>query len=102
MLYPDDNTFQRVVKGEIFIFAARCSMLFAVGVGLPIAGYLMHRIASSAEAVVLKLDATSERLGLLEQAINIGVTLRVGNLEGKAADHEARIRVLERVPVIPR
>jgi hypothetical protein len=90
----------RAVRGEMFIFMARASMLFASMVGLPTAGFMGARLIAAADRQAAQTQLAIQRLDLMDQTIKLGVITRIENAERILGDHELRLRLVERPPRI--
>jgi hypothetical protein len=82
------------VKSEVFIFIVRAAMLIGTGVGLPVAGWMLNRAVVSIDTV----SALSAQHTV--QLDHISTTMRdhLDALTATVADHEARLRQVERGP----
>lgn len=76
-------------------------MMAGVLIGLPVAGWFMTRLVDKADTVIETVDKQGKQLDLLEQFVRIQVdrgTEHLGTINSRLADHESRLRAVERRP----
>lgn len=75
-----------------FTVLARLAMLFASVIGLPVAGYLLVRGINTMDRTELGIHGLTIRAETLQYQLN--------NVAESLKDHEIRIRVLEKPPIV--
>ena len=88
---------EKLVNNSVLTLVARGMMIFATVVGLPIAGWMINRAVASVDSIAGKVDSmkdqasdTNGTVKLIQQTQTIQTSI--------IADHETRMRLLERVP----
>ncbi len=80
---------------------ARLLMIFASLVALPIAGWMLQRVVTTADEISAKVGAQGTKIELLDQTVKYGFDAAKGDITGirmQLTDHEGRIRVIESRP----
>lgn len=89
----------KLVKNSLFTALARASMIAAVAVGLPVAGWMMQRVINAADAIGQKVDKGAVQMQLLQQEVKFGfdaAKMEITGIRVQLTDHEGRIRLIER------
>lgn len=89
-----DDKIPSVVKNEWFYLVARVSTLFVTFVGIPMLGFMLSRAVASADEIRSQLSEQNITLRLLSSEMK----LRFDSSDKNTADHELRLRGLERRP----
>ncbi len=100
MSEQNPSAFENMFDARWFVNMARSAMILATVVGLPVAGYAMKRLVDKADTIVDTVAKTDKRLDLLEQFVRFTTEQTQGNSQRNRdtiADHEGRIRSLERI-----
>lgn len=82
----------RILHNERFYAIARISMIVASVVGLPIAGGLLTRIVSQADAITSQVQEQNVALKIL----SVTVSEKLNSNFTTLTDHELRLRALEK------
>lgn len=95
------SSFEKLVDSRLFITFARVMMILATLIGLPIAGVIGTRALTTMDKSLEKLDLLNTNHKVLTEQVKNGFdrsneTMR--RIEVDVADHESRIRLLERLP----
>ena len=80
---------------------ARLLMIFASLVALPIAGWMLQRVVTTADEISAKVGVQGTKIELLDQTVKYGFDAAKGDITGirmQLTDHEGRIRVIESRP----
>lgn len=96
--------FEKFVDSRMFITFARLIMLFAGGIGLPVAGYFMTRLITAADNITAQVGESAVEIRLLKSDVKAGFDRSKEDINRHGEflrDHEGRIRVLERVTPLP-
>ena len=67
-----------------------------MSVGAPLLLWLASHMLAAAETVSREVHEIGQQIELIKQNIDLGVNKRIDGTERELADHESRIRVLER------
>lgn len=93
-----EDKIPRVVRNEWFYLLARGCGIFLTLVGLPLMGTMLSRAVASADEIRTQLTEQNITLRLLSSEMKI----RFDNDGKNIADHEIRVRALERRgPALP-
>lgn len=96
---PDPTSGEKLANNVMLTLVARSAMIFATVIGLPVAGWMMNRAVSSVDAISRKVDTIREQS--LETNGALKLIQQSQQSQGQIlADHETRVRVLERSAVI--
>lgn len=88
---PEDYV-PKIARNELFYFVARASTLIATGIGLPVAGFMLSRVISQADALTATVTQQNVEIRVLTATVNS----RLDNDTKSLSDHELRLRQLER------
>lgn len=88
---PEDYV-PKIARNELFYFVARASTLIATLIGLPIAGFMLSRVITQADA----LNATVVQQNVDIKVLSSQVNDRLASDLRQLSDHELRLRALER------
>lgn len=91
---------EKLVNNVILTLVARGAMILATGLILPIALFIGNRAVSNLDDIGRKIDTMREQA--IEQAGEIRSLRQLSTTQQQLlADHEARVRVLERTSIAP-
>jgi hypothetical protein len=82
----------KIARNEMFYFIARASTLAATLIGLPLAGFMLSRVVSQADA--LQLSVTQQNVEI--RVLSATLKSQLDNDVKQLTDHELRLRALER------
>lgn len=82
-----ENKVPSIIRNEVFYAFARVCMVAASLIGMPVAGFLLSRVVSTADDIREQVQKQNTALLLLSAEVKY----RFGSVE----DHESRIRKLE-------
>lgn len=89
---PEDYV-PKIARNELFYFVARASTLIASGIGLPIAGWMLTRVITQADA----LNASQIQQNIELKVLSSRIEDRLSSDLRQLSDHELRLRAVERV-----
>jgi hypothetical protein len=91
----EDRSGGRIANNIVLMLLARLAMILASVVGLPMAGWMLNRAVEAVDRLGSKVDAIREQ-GLETNGTVKLIQLGQDNQNRIVADHEARVRALER------
>ena len=97
MAEPEKTTTEKLVNNALLTLFARGAMIVATAVILPLGMAMVNRAVDSIDRISQKIDTMKEQA--LEQAGEIKSLRQIASTQQQLlADHEARVRLLERGP----
>lgn len=99
-----NSSIEKFVDSRLFITFARTMMIVSSLVILPIVTWMVGRAITTADKLMLKVDKSSMDLRLMQHELLTGfrsTTNELLEIKSDIKDHEGRLRVLERMPVLP-
>lgn len=88
---PEDYV-PKIARNELFYFVARASTLIATLIGLPVAGWMLSRVITQADALAATVTQQNVEIRVLTATVNS----RLDSDTKSITDHELRLRQLER------
>ena len=98
------GSLDKIVENKLLTSLARIAMVIGGGLGVPLAIFVLNRVATTNDMMSEKLDRYSTKVEVLTENVKYGFERNVSDmdrLQAQVSDHEGRIRALERVPTGP-
>lgn len=92
---------EKMASNATFTLLTRIMMWIGVAIMLPVVGWTMQRVVTTADEISAKVGVQGTKIELLDQSVKYGFDAAKGDITGirmQLTDHEGRIRVIESRP----